>query len=233
MANYIVFDIETAPLPEEQILPLIPPFDESEVKVGNIKDPALIAEKIEKAKQKHRADFIDKSALHADTGRVIAIGYKTAEGFEVHSSKSPQGEKGLIENFWKVFSSACSGECHDDLIGHNIMDFDLPFLVQRSWALGIQIPHRLIIPTRGKYITWASNFIDTRNYFLLGKKEGRSSLDSISRFFGIGGKEESGKHFYKWMEEDEAKAIEYLRNDLILTEGIARKMGIIPANPDA
>lgn len=227
MANYIVFDIETAPLPEEQIIPLIPAFDESEVKVGNIKDPALIAEKIEKAKQKHRADFIEKSALHSDTGRVIAIGYKTAEGYEIHSSKPISGEKGLIENFWKVFQSASSGEAHDDMIGHNIMDFDLPFLVQRSWALGIQIPPRLIIPSRGKYITWASNFIDTRNYFLLGKKEGRSSLDSISRFFGMAGKQESGKHFYKWMEEDETKAIEYLKNDLELTEGIARKMGLI------
>lgn len=61
--NYIVFDIETAPLPEEQIASMIPPFDEAEVKVGNIKDPALIAEKIAKAKEKHISDFIDKAAL--------------------------------------------------------------------------------------------------------------------------------------------------------------------------
>jgi hypothetical protein len=42
----MVFDIETGPLPLEQLEAALPPFDAAEVKTGNLKDPALIAAKL-------------------------------------------------------------------------------------------------------------------------------------------------------------------------------------------
>lgn len=228
MSNPLVFDIETAPLPEEQIANLIPPFDPAEVKVGNIKDPALIQEKIKKAEEKHRSDFIQKAALNPDTGRVIAIGFKWAEGWHMVSTSHPSAEKQVIETFWEEYRRASSGEAFREMIGHNIIDFDLPFLIQRSWHLGIAIPPRAFTFSRnGKYLAYAENFIDTRLMFQLGRKEARSSLDAVSRFFGMEGKSETGKEFYLWLEEDPEKAKEYLRKDLDLTWGIAEKMGVI------
>ena len=73
----IYFDIETGPLPESELLAMLPPFDASEVRVGNLKDEAKIAAKIAEAEVNHRRDFIDRAALDATTGRVIAIGLLT------------------------------------------------------------------------------------------------------------------------------------------------------------
>ena len=70
----IVFDVETGPLAESELSALLPPFDPAEVKTGNLKDPAKIAEKLAEAEANHRRDFIERAALDPLTGRVIAIG---------------------------------------------------------------------------------------------------------------------------------------------------------------
>ena len=39
----IVFDVETGPLAESELVAMMPEFDPAEVKCGNLKDPAKIA----------------------------------------------------------------------------------------------------------------------------------------------------------------------------------------------
>jgi hypothetical protein len=70
----IIFDIETGPLPINELV--IPPFDPSQVKLGNIKNPDLIAEKIQKAEENHVTDYIKNAALDALSGQVLCIGYR-------------------------------------------------------------------------------------------------------------------------------------------------------------
>ena len=70
----IYFDIETGPLSFGELV--IPPFDPSQVKLGNIKNPDLIAEKIRTAEENHTADYIRNAALDAISGQVLAIGYR-------------------------------------------------------------------------------------------------------------------------------------------------------------
>ena len=108
MSDAMVFDIETGalPLPElQKILPAYDPgsqkhpgeFDPKSVKLGNTKQEDLIQKKIEEARVKHEesvkqfesslagaedrywASIIEKAALSAITGQVVAIGYKSAK----------------------------------------------------------------------------------------------------------------------------------------------------------
>jgi hypothetical protein len=53
----IFYDIETGPLPEEELLALLPPFDPNQVKVGNLRDPLKISEKLREAEESHRREF--------------------------------------------------------------------------------------------------------------------------------------------------------------------------------
>lgn len=96
MSGYCVFDIETGPEEPAVVwgrtgmdaLPPLPrPFDESEVKVGHLKDPAKIAEKVRISRGLHEQaealavldhpaelmQAIDKAALDPMTGRVFAF----------------------------------------------------------------------------------------------------------------------------------------------------------------
>ena len=50
----IVFDVETGPLAESELSALLPPFDPAEVKTGNLKEPAKIAEKLAEAEARFK-----------------------------------------------------------------------------------------------------------------------------------------------------------------------------------
>lgn len=228
--KYIVFDIETAPQDKERLLSQMPPFDPTEVKVGNIKDPELIKAKVEGAKAKYEQDYIDKAALSALTGQVCAIGYAFEDGTDLRTvSPVEYSEKDLIEDFWILWKNHNDGHGVTTFIGHNIYEFDLPFLVRRSWTLDIKVPHE-VFSRRGGRTFWNDLFIDTRTAWTMGSKEGLSNLDVLGRCLVGQGKNGDGALFHTLLNgstEDFTKAMEYLKNDLKLTQAIALKMGLI------
>ncbi len=87
-----------------------------------------------------------KTALSGDFGRVLCIGYtdervdgsrrmgvlgwdKTTESFHIDEKRTLEGFWNLMENF---------NERRDRIVGHNIFEFDLRFIVKRSIINGIR-----------------------------------------------------------------------------------------------
>jgi DNA polymerase III epsilon subunit-like protein len=110
----------------------------------------------------------------------------------------------------------------NELIGFNSNQFDLPFLVRRSWKHRVPVPPGI---RRGRY--WSEQMIDLREHWQLGDRQARGSLDAIAKHLGIGAKNGSGSDFARLWVNDRPKAVEYLRNDLQLAAGVARALGII------
>jgi hypothetical protein len=238
----IVFDIETGPLPENELLAMLPAFDPAEVKTGNLKDPAKIAEKIAEAEANHRRDFIERAALDPLTGRVVAIGVMTfdargevlADGHHTPFSKGGKfsiighdDEARTLAEFWELASSD-QGRM-TPMVGFNIFGFDLPFLFRRSWKHRVRIPFGL---RRGRY--WGDQLVDLRDCWQLGDRQARGSLDSIARHLGVGAKTgcephgpPSGKHFAELWRRDRKQAEAYLRNDIELTGKVADALGVV------
>jgi hypothetical protein len=244
----IVFDIETgpaidtSPLTEEQIVQAMRPFGPKDVKTGNMKDPAKIAEKIEAAMGEWAAnerqrivdahqEAIDKAALSPLTGQVVAIGVmicgeqrKIIDGQNA-PTPSAEEESRILANFWSSIRAVLPAGHR--LVGHNIHGFDLPFLVRRSWLHGISVPAGVI--ENGRY--WSPCFVDTAKEWGLGSYGSFVSLDSLAKFFGAGGKPDdvTGADFHRlWFgtEEDRAKATSYLENDLKMTWLVSERMGL-------
>lgn len=217
----IYFDIETGPLAENELAALLPPFDPAEVKTGNIKDPEKIAAKLAEAETNHRRDFFDRAALDPLTGRVIAIGllYPDSGEFVVIGHDD---EAATLKEFWQV----CQGDMGriNEMIGFNSNQFDLPFLIRRSWKHRVPVPHGI---RRGRY--WSEQMIDLRDLWQLGDRQARGSLDAVAKHLGVGSKNGDGKSFAKLWETDREKAIEYLRNDLQLTARVAEALGVVGA----
>ena len=213
----IVFDIETGPLPNSELEQLIEPFDPAAVKVGNIKDPAKIEAKIEECRANHWTDFVDGAALSAVTGRVLAIGIQDSDGFKILGDNL-SSEAEIIHDFWHL----CQFEMGrlNTMIGFNTHLFDLPFLVRRSWKLGVKVPPFI---RRGRY--WADEMIDLRNDWQLGDRPAEGSLNAICKHLGLGQKTGNGKDFAGLWILDRKKAIEYLRQDLALTSKVATIFG--------
>jgi len=229
----IVFDIETIPQDEAKLLASLPPFDPAEVKVGNLKDADKIAAKIADAEAKHKARWLSEAALSPVTGRIAMIGSQDIiDGKAVATSvfylqKDTITEETLLAGFWGYWESTLREE-HTIWVGHNVFDFDLPFMVNRSRILGVTIP-RSVYSFKGGRVFWADRIIDTRPVWLMGRKAADcpSSLDHISRALDVGEKSGSGSDFAALFAADPNAASAYCKRDLELTASIAKRLAII------
>jgi len=202
----IYFDIETSPLPETDIAHLAPKFEAP----ANYKDPDKIAANL--AEQK--AAWLLRGALSPLTGTVVAIGViQSGQIFPMLASDEGQNESILIARFWELYRAERERSL---FIGFNIKRFDLPFLIKRSWKIGLPLPlgiwaHRY----------FSDDFLDLLEVWQLSNREERISLDSLCKYLGVGAKSGSGADFYKLPVEQQR---EYLTSDLKLTELCANKL---------
>lgn len=204
------FDIETGPLPDDQL----PEFDRDSVKLGNLKDPGKIAEKLDQAEDAWRG----KLALSPLTGRVLAIGWSQSdEGF---SFVGDDDEKEILQTFWLRWAELE----HDRVFGFNLFGFDLPFIARRSMLLGVAVPSAAI--DRRGY--WHHSFVDLARVWQFGDRQSYVKLDVLAKAFGIQGKTEgvTGADFARLWEKDRQKAIEYLHDDVRIVWDLAEAMGL-------
>lgn len=220
----IVFDIETGPLPDDQLEKVKPEFKAP----GNLKDPA----KIEAAIREKEQEWRDNAALSAVTGHVLAIGYTNERGGiativvgdnieQADGSFKTVDECLLLQGFWGSFQARQQTSVR--FVGFNIFGFDLPFMIRRSWMLGIPVPYNV---RKGRY--WSERFVDLRESWQLGDRMASGSLDVIARAFGVGEKNGSGADFAKTLKVDRHAAAAYLENDVNLTRLVDQRM-----NPEA
>ena len=203
----IYFDIETGPLPLSELV--IPPFDPSQVKLGNIKNPDIIAEKIQRAEENHVSDYIRNAALDAISGQVLAIGYRIEHEQPAVLCADTDGEKAMLVQFWALLDSF---ERKPQLIGFNTKPFDLPFLIKRSWKHRVTVPYWL---RNGRY--WNDLIVDLRDPWQLGDSRAHGSLNAICRHLGLGEKTGSGADFHRLWQTDRQAAIAYAIQDVELT----------------
>lgn len=206
MNKTIIFDIESASLSEAELQAVMPQFEAP----SNFKDPEKIAAAIE-AKRKA---WIADAALDPLTGRVLAIGLLV--NGEFHLISEPATEALMIQEFWTAIGP------EDRLIGFNCCSFDLQFLIRRSWKLSVTVPLHI---REGRY--WSHQITDLREVWGLGDRQAAGSLDTIAKHLGIGAKTGNGADFAATWATDREAAIAYLRNDLSLTAGIAKRLGVM------
>lgn len=248
--SYVVFDIETGPLPDEQLSAIVPAFDRNSivhpgefdrasVKVGNLKDPAKIQEKIdlayaahlaevasytdrvEAAAKAHWSDATSKAALSAITGQVVAIGYRSHKGSAFDCVTEERREADILRAFWQRYESMRQADRH--LVGFNIREFDIPYIAQRSIILGLRVPPTLLVQNK-----WLDPmFIDLRDrWAFCGRPAG--TLDQICKACGLGGKPDgvTGAMFATLYADPATRdqAMAYLENDLDMTHRLADRL---------
>jgi len=203
--DYWVLDIETKGLPESLQRQVMP----SEWPLGNVKDP----EKVKTAIAEKERSWLDCAPLEASRGEVLAIGVILDDGPEIIHGMD---EMTLL----KFFRGKATEYSHRTVVGHNLLGFDIPFLCRRMWKHGIRPPTQWqdCTPWKAK---WA---FDTMQYWSCGNRDQRIGLDLLAWHMGVGRKQGNGSDFAKLYETDKDKALEYIKNDLMLTEAVYLKM---------
>jgi len=151
----------------------------------------------------------EKGALDAMTGRVVCVGMLVDDGKAAKEiTFAGEDEARIITGFWDALRPG------DAVVGHNVLDFDIRFLQQRSWILGIQ-PSRTL-DTRRYY---TADVIDTLQLWTnwSGNKKG-VTLDALGAALGCGRKTGEGTNVAQWWAERDIDSIKrYCLEDVQLT----------------
>lgn len=223
-------------------------FDPSLVKYGNTKDEAKKAEKLEAERVKHAelirnydrdlqrkiadhwTEQVSKAALSATTGEVLAIGYlgekEVIDSVGLNAAGETVSERMLLTRFWSQYRNLRKSS--RKMVGYSIANFDIPFLVQRSWILRVTVPDTVYtFPSR--YLE--PTFIDLAQVWSGSARNGYCKLDTVAKAIGIPGKPDdiTGADFARMFHDPETRqeALAYLSGDLRMTNEVAACVGLV------
>lgn len=213
----IFFDIETGPLTAAEMNGRMPEFTAR----ANLKDEAKIKADIEEKRNK----FFDNAALDPFTGRVCAIGMLKHEGDIselIHYKGDETREIDILKRFWHHYVNT-----DESYVGFNIHNFDLPYMVKRSYVYNLVLPSNIY--HSGNVRRWNARFIDLMDYWRLSVYTDRISLKNFAIHCGIKPKESKGHLFHELIsgnERDVKEAEEYLLYDCELVRLLYDRIGL-------
>ncbi len=144
----------------------------------------------ERTQQRRSADnmspedfFNSQGAIYAEFSQVVCIGlgYLGADDtFNVACYYSDQ-EISLLEKLAAVLNQFAEKKA-GFLCGHNIIEFDVPFLCRRYLLQGMPLPKLL---EKATFRPWDQPYIDTMKLWQLGDSRTHVSLHFLTQLFGI------------------------------------------------
>jgi hypothetical protein len=157
-----------------------------------------------------------EGCFDAMNGRIACIALLIDNGFNLQPVViCDQDERKILEAFWSHITDESL------LVGHNLLEFDLPYIKQRSWVLGVKPS---IDVNLRKY--WVDDIYDVMavwsNWSF--KKKG-FGLEAIAQALGLGGKSGHGSEVAGlWASGQYVKLMDYCLGDVWLTYRIFCRM---------
>lgn len=178
--------------------------------------------------------FAKKGGIFSEFGKVIVIGmgYISRDargGLCLHvKGLAHEDEKVLLMQF-KDFLTQFTHSAAVQLCGHNIKEFDVPYLCRRMVVHGVSIPP--VLDIRGKK-PWEVNHLDTMEMWKFGDYKRYTSLDLLATLFDIPSSKadmEGGEvHGYYYRTGDLGRIRTYCCQDVIATAQVYRKLCCLP-----
>ena len=130
--------------------------------------------------------FAQSAGIYSEFGKIVCISvgfihYKGPEMFFRTKSFAGDDEAQLLSDFASLLARFCSSREHT-LCGHNIKEFDVPYICRRMLINGIALPSVLNISGKKP---WEIQFIDTLELWKFGDYKNYTSLKLLTAVFGI------------------------------------------------
>ncbi len=166
--------------------------------------------------------YAGSAGIYAEFGKIvcISVGFIFFKGPEMcFRTKSFAGdnEKMILEDFAALIHKFCTSKEHT-LCGHNIKEFDIPYICRRMLINGVKLPS--ILNISGKK-PWEINFIDTLELWKFGDYKNYTSLKLLTAVFGIPTPKDDidgsqVAHVY-YVERDIKRIAVYCQKDVVAT----------------
>jgi DNA polymerase elongation subunit (family B) len=165
-----------------------------------------------------------KAAIYAEFGKIICIsvGFLTQNaetGEFVCRLKSFRGhdEKSLITDFVGLLEKAYNNPDRHYLCGHNIKEFDIPYICRRMAIHRMKLPR--ILDIAGKK-PWETKFLlDTLELWKFGDNKNYTSIKLLAAIFGFPSPKDdidgSQVGMVYWQEDDVERIATYCEKDVL------------------
>ncbi|OIP83885.1 MAG: 3'-5' exonuclease [Porphyromonadaceae bacterium CG2_30_38_12] len=173
--------------------------------------------------------YANSAGIYAEFGKIvcISVGFIYFRGNQpCFRAKSFAGhdEKLLLEEFAEFLVKFCSTKEHT-ICGHNIKEFDIPYICRRMLIHGVVLPALLQISGKKP---WEINFIDTLELWKFGDYKNYTSLKLLTAVFGIPTPKDDidGSQVAQvyYQENDVQRIATYCQKDVLATAQVYLRM---------
>ena len=183
--------------------------------------------------------FLDKGGIFAEFGQVVVIGLgwytRPALGGSASlyvKALANRDEQALLQAFVQLLESF--PEANPIFCGHNIKEFDLPYLCRRIVVNGLPLPAALDIQSKKP---WEVKHLDTMELWKFGDRKSYTSLDLLATLLGVPSSKDdiSGADVTRcyYQENGLARIKRYCIKDVIATAQVQRRLTQLPLLPSA
>jgi 3'-5' exonuclease len=138
-------------------------------------------------------------------------------------------EKQLLDSMLEALKELEAVNNRWSFTGHNIREFDIPFLCRRLLVNGIAIPHYLDFQNMKP---WDVNMLDTFQYWRFGDYKNFTSLNLLAATLGVPSPKDDmdgsmvADVYYK--QHDLLRIVNYCQKDVITVANIVRRFKNLP-----
>ena len=226
LTKIMFLDIETVPLKSN--------FDELNGELAHLWEEKykLIQKRMpEKYSEETTAAeaFSNSAGIYSEFGKIvcISVGFIHFKGLEMFfriKSFAGDDEKEILSDFAHMISRFCTTKEHT-ICGHNIREFDIPYICRRMLINGIELPQ--ILNIAGKK-PWEIAFIDTMELWKFGDYKNYTSLKLLTAVFGIPTPKDdidgSQVATVYYQEKDISRIAVYCQKDVVATAQVFLKL---------
>jgi predicted PolB exonuclease-like 3'-5' exonuclease len=155
-----------------------------------------------------------KTSLEGTFGRIFCIGYIKENGRILDKGVLVGDEKEMLQKFWQLSRDV------ELFVGHNIWEFDLPFIYKRSIILGVK-------PRQLNFARYRNEPIfDTMKVWELWSN-GTQGLDTLAKVLGLPTSKDEMNGVMVWPYYQQGKYEEickYCLKDVELTRKVYQRM---------
>ncbi len=173
--------------------------------------------------------FESSGGIYAEFGKIICISVgiiagKPDEQILRITSFAGKDERELLQNFSELIHKFFTTNEHN-FCGHNIKEFDIPYICRRMLIHGFQLPNTLQINSKKP---WEVNLMDTMDFWKFGDYKNFTSLKLLSTVLGIPTPKDDidgsqvAEVFYK--EDNLQRIITYCQKDVLATTQVWLRM---------
>lgn len=183
----------------------------------------LLARNHDISKEDTKALYETKGGIYSEFAKVvcISIGFLVIESKEIKGIRTKSffgaDESQVLQDFVSIMDNYFDQPRQQYLCGHNIKEFDIPFLCRRMVINGMTIPKRLDISGRKP---WEINhLVDTMTMWKYGDYKNYTSLALLAHVLGIPTPKDdidgSMVHRVFWEDGDHQRIATYCEKDVV------------------